>query len=139
MQIGAFLCFKISGDCLFLEKITEILKITPRKTYRAGDVCKNKYLEFAYQEDCWLASYEVPEEQSFEDAVTEFLQPYLLQKELIVDLAKKHSISLFISLYPEENQMNICLSKKILEILYELNVELNMTTLYLSDFYEGKA
>jgi hypothetical protein len=138
MQIGAYLYFRISGSNLNFEEITNSLNIMPCTIKKKGDIQKSKYGEFICEEDSWLYDYEIPEEQSLEDAIIVFTQPFLLKKCYIEDLSKTKTITLWVSLYPEGNQMNVNLSKKIISILGELNIEIDITTAYLSDFYSGK-
>jgi hypothetical protein len=137
MKIGAYLYFKIIGENLNFDEINSTLNILPSNIYRKGDVFKNRFVDVVTQEDCWSANYEIPEIQSLEDAMLSFIQPYIIQQKYITNLSKKYDVKLWISLYPDNNQMNINLSKKIITALYDLKIELEITAAYLSEFYDG--
>jgi len=138
MNEGAYLYFRISGNNLDIKAITKELNITAYNTHKKGEIYKSKYGEFICPEDSWQTQYEIPTEQLLENAIIEFIKPYLSKKSFITNLQKEHAVSLWLSLYPYENQMTTSLSKKMIAILHDINIEFNITATYLSDFYDGK-
>lgn len=139
MQVGAYLHLRVLGENIDMENISNTLNVRPCNTYKKGDIFKSKYNEMVCQEDCWSINYEIPEKQSLDEAIISFTQPFHLNKYYMMELTKTYNVKLWISLYPEEYQMNLDISNKIISILHDLNIELSITTIYLSDFYEGKA
>ena len=142
MKYVEHLYFRISGEDLCFSDINTVLDFAKPITHKKGEIIEKKYQskngDNIIKEDSWLTDYKIPKNQSFEDAVVEFLKPYLPHKNFISEMSKKHAITLWVSAYPEVYQLNINLSKKIISILHELNIEMDITYLYLVDIYEGR-
>ena len=138
MNIGAFLYLRISGNDLDIERISTVLNEIPCQSFKVGEVRNTKYGTVVYKEDCWMSEYIMPENQSFDEAVVQFMQSYLSQREFINALAEKNDITVWGSVYPDENQCNIGLSKSTIRFLHSFGVDFDLTMTFLSDFYEGK-
>jgi hypothetical protein len=134
MKEGVFLNFRITGENLDFDEISEITGLVPSKVYRKGDEFSTKYFNHVSSTDCWLTDYEIPEERSLKEALTEFLLPFMKNKEYISNLAKKQCIEVWISIYPINRQMNIQISRQEIAMLAELNVELGIVITDLSEF-----
>ncbi len=135
MNIGAFLKLRISGENLVFDEISSILNVNPQIIHKKGEVHEDGYV---VMDDSWLTKYEVPKWQFLDDDIIEFLLPFLSKKEFIVELTKRYTVTLWVSLYPKDIQMNVNFSSKVIEMLNELNIQMDITFLCLVDFYEGK-
>ena len=138
MNVGAFLYLRISGDDLDFDEISRTTNEIPCNTYTKGDVIKNQFFANTITEDCWQSEYHVPKEQSLNEAILSFLQPYVMQESYIVNLSKKNRVTLYLSAYPESYQYCINLSKEAIATLYRLNIEFEIVLATLSDFYDVK-
>ncbi|MCL2281442.1 MAG: DUF4279 domain-containing protein [Dehalococcoidia bacterium] len=140
MEIGAYLYFRISGDNLCLDEITQTLNMHSPSVRRKGEFVKSRFgeqFDTTIKEDSWSVYCEIEEDQSFENAVLEFLQPFLPHKDFIVDLTKRYEVIFYPSLYPRGYHMYIHFPNKVLEILNVLNIELGIVAEYLEEFYNG--
>ena len=111
--------------------------MTPSVTIKKGKGTKSQHINSALTEDCWQADYEIPAEQSLEDAIDYFLPAHINEAEYC-EWPDNISAELWISIYPEERYTSIQLSEKILKKLTALNIRLGIAITGLSDFYGGK-
>jgi len=134
METDTFLYFRISGNNLCLDEITQALNLPSPSVHWAGEFVKSKYgekFDTTIKEDSWQVGCRIEEEQSFEDAVIQFLQQFLPHKDFIASLAKRYEIIFYVSLYPDEYHMSTHFSKRVLEMLNVLSVELCVTAMYV--------
>lgn len=134
-----FVDLRISGQNIDLEGLTESLSIPPNHICKKGDVkydgITKKY--FTYSEDCWTGGIQVENEEETESKISGFIDLLYKNKETIQQLSKFHHITLWITLHPDTNQFNLHLSNKILEKINELGINVDITCMYLQEFYSG--
>ena len=135
LGIGGYLYFRISGQGLDIDKITNSLGVQPQIAYKEGDTYKGKYGVNTYEEDCWMAGYEIPSNKSFESATEEFFAQFTPSKDYIRKLSECFEVKAYISLYPEEEQFAIHLNKTTISILNTLETELSISFSYIVELY----
>ena len=137
MKEGAFLYLRVTGEDLDFSSITKMTGMPPSVTFKKGNSTKNNHIIFVLTEDCWQADYEIPTEQSLEDAIDCFL-PALINEADHFEWSDNISAELWISVYPEGRYTSIQLSEKILKKLTALNIKLGIAITGLVDFYGEK-
>ena len=137
MKEGAFLYLRVTGKNLDFSSITKITGMTPSVTFKKGNSTKNNHINYVQTEDCWQADYEIPTEQTLEDAIDCFLPAHIDEAEHF-EWPDSISAELWISVYPEERYTSIQLSERMLKKLTALNIKLGIAITGLVDFYGEK-
>lgn len=131
-----FFCkFRITGESLIPDEITQVLDIVPDKSYKKDEIKELNNEKITYIEGCWMKNFETDDYDHFQDLILEFLQPFILKKEQIINLRKQFSITLWISLYPDNNQISFHIPSALIEEVSKLGISLDITTIYLENFY----
>ena len=137
--MNAFIDLRISGQGLNHAEITSQIKVTPNHTFKKGDVVLSKVTgeETIHKEDTWIAGVECCscDGESIEQALAGFLEKILPSAKYLSELACRHSITLWVSAYPEAEQINLHLSNKVIHILFEMGIALDFNVLFLKEFY----
>ena len=133
-----FINLRISGIGLNLEEITQKLKTDPNTSFKKGDTSIGRHKEIImHTEDYWIYGEKFDEDVSIDEMTKQFVVKYLPCKNYIKELAEQFNITLWVSLYLEDIQFNVHLSAENLKSITELGVTLDITFMYLRDFYEG--
>ena len=106
---------RITGIGLNLLEITNYLGINPDYAYKKGDTYidqKHGGKEIIYQEDCWIVGIENHHGESLAQTVDRFLDSLLQSAVYLNKLSKEFRVTIWISAYPENEQINLHLPKK---------------------------
>jgi hypothetical protein len=139
LTMNAFINLRISGVGLDLQKITRSLLLEPDGSYKKGDVVISNITgkETVHKEDSWIAGIETQGKKSVEDAVVSFLETLEPHSAYLKELSSSFDVTLWLSLYPEYEQMNVHLSHSVIAQAYEMGVSIGVSAMFLKDFYEG--
>ena len=139
MEKRGFLRLRITGHNLNHKEITSKLNQKPSFLYHEGESYIPEYGDkkaIIYKEDCWLLEIEKDETLTFDDAIFSLLAPYKKSAEFLYELSVTFNVTLWISVYPDQNISNIYLSSKTLKLLSDMGISINFTTSFLKGFYD---
>lgn len=74
---------------------------------------------------------------SLEDEVVRFVEQLYCFKSYVKNLSSRYSIKLWLSIYPETDQMNLCFTSKIIEKVSDMGIDIDVSILCLQQFYQG--
>ena len=132
-----FVKFRISGQNIDLERISKTLNIVPDYSYKKGDTNYDIFKQaITYIEDCWIAGIKIENENETEEKISEFVSLFYENKSFVQQLSKMHCITLWITLHPDI-QFNLHFSKKVLDMISELGIDMDITCMQLQEFYSG--
>ena len=140
MFAKGYVDIRISGIGLDEEAISKNLGLIPNTFYTKGDTfVDEKYggTKIEYEEDCWIVGTETEFNEAIEHTIDRFLEVLLPSAEYLKDLSRKHNITLWVSLYPEDEQSNIHISGKTINALCQIGISLDCSVSFLKDFYNG--
>lgn len=134
-----FVNLRISGQSIDFERITESLSISPNHICKKDDMKYDKITKkhFTCSEDCWTGGIQIENEEETENKINGFIDLLYENKEMIQQLSKCHNITLWITLHPDTIQFNLHLSNKVLKKINELGIDIDITCMYLQEFYSG--
>lgn len=133
MEQKIFLQFRIEGEKIDFDKINACFGKASH-TYRKGEVFKNKYSQNTAESDCWLGDYEIPDEQNLSEAIEQFIAPFYQNKDFLHKLAADNKVKFWLSVYMNDRYANIELPKKVIGMIFEMNIDLAVAITYLGDF-----
>ena len=139
MIINGFIDLRIGGQGLNLNEITQTLSIRPDHAYKKGDMVFSKITktETVHKEDSWIAGVKVEEGGSLEKATVRFLEKLRPNSDYLKMLASSFDVILWLSLYPDNEQMNVHLSPSIIAQVYEMGISIDVEAAFLKQIYEG--
>ena len=140
MNGKGFVKLRIAGQNLNFEEITQALSQKPSCTYKKGECYTPKYGDkqpIIYKEDCWLFEVEKQEDETIDATVYRFLTKFEKSKEYINKLSQKAELTLWVSVYPDNEQSNIHLENKTLKLLADIGLVVDFDIMFLKDFYDG--
>lgn len=135
--MAIFLKFRVSGHNIDFKKLDGVFAgrnihfCKEGEPYRCECMKEKRY----YIEDVFLIDQEYPDEMTVDAAVWDFLSSFQLQQQEISMFAQHYKTMFWIALYPDEYHMNVCISPKTISLLAKFNVELNIESSYLQNFY----
>ena len=134
-----FLYLRIAGHALdFDQIISDLHAYFPYKIMREGEECSKRFHPGkVHTEDIWLSEYTSGEEELIESALYDFISAYLPAKESIRELSALHDVSFVCSVYPDDNQCGIKLSKKVISAASDMQASIRIDAAFLKEFYEG--
>ncbi len=136
MKEGAFLNLRITGDNLDFNFIDKITGLQSDVTFRKGQRINDKHIKQVVETDIWQSGYEVPEEQSLDDAVLHFLTP-CHESRKICEWPTDVCVEFYVSVYPTERLTSVEFSKEVLKIFTDIQMSVAVVVTGLSDFYGG--
>ena len=140
MEGKGFVKLRITGQDLNLEQINNELSQQPSFTYRKGDTYTPKFGDkqpIIYKEDCWLFEVEKQEDETIDATVYSFLTKFEKSKEYLNKLSQKAELTLWVSVYPDNEQSNIHLENKTLKLLADIGLVVDFDIMFLKDFYDA--
>ena len=140
MEGKGYVKLRITGQDLNLEQINNELSQQPSFTYRKGDTYTPKFGDkqpIIYKEDCWLFEVEKQEDETIDATVYRFLTKFEKSKEYINKLSQKAELTLWVSVYPDNEQSNIHLENKTLKLLADIGLAVDFDIMFLKDFCDG--
>lgn len=135
-----FVCLRISGTNINLQEVSDMLKTKPSMTHKKGDIHTNKRVSgqvIVHQEDCWIVKTETASNETIEKATKRFLDGLLPSAAYLKNLAGKYNATLWISAYPETEQINLHLSQNTIKRIFDLGITLDFSIMFLKQFYDG--
>ena len=140
MEGKGFVKLRITGQDLNLEQINNELSQQPSFTYRKCDTYTPKFGDkqpIICKEDCWLFEVEKQEDETIDATVYRFLTKFEKSKEYINKLSQKAELTLWVSVYPDNEQSNIHLENKTLKLLADIGLVVDFDIMFLKNFYDG--
>ena len=133
----SFLSLRISGIYIDVDMISEQFG-KPHYTYKKGQEMMSKFNEKAdvYDEDCCIYSTESTHSETAEMCLNRFLKTILPKSKLLKSMSEIYNITLWISIYPDDEQNNFHISKDSLKAIYNMGITLDISTYFLKEFYE---
>lgn len=121
--------FRIIGDTLDPDKVTELFEITPDKSYRVGDpIERTTPVPQFYNHTQWSIRSEVEPEMELQFHIHNLLQKLLPHAEIILELSKSYRVEFYCSIFGESNKPQILLHHDILSGLSKLGASVMITT-----------
>lgn len=140
MDIRTFIDLRISGIGLDIQGVSDGLKMLPDKSYTKGDIFidhKHGGKETVYEEDCWIMGIESVDEESAEQLVNRFLAMLLPSADYLKKIATIHNATIWLSVFPDGEQLSIHLSEYAISKIHELGVSFDYTVMFLKQLYDG--
>ena len=66
-----------------------------------------------------------------------FLTRFIKSKEYIKELSDNFDATLWVSVYPDDEQSNIHLENKTLKIISDMGLIVDLDIMFLKEFYDG--
>ena len=139
MKGDIFIKLRITGQDIDSEEITHSL-VQPDFSYHKGDSYTPKYgdkLTITYNEDCFMYERQMLEGETLDQALAAFLSRFEGSAGYIKELSDRYNVTLWISVYPDDEQSSIHLSSDIVSRLADMGVTVDIDMLFLKDFYSG--
>ena len=139
MEGKGFVKLRVTGQDLNLEQINKELSQQPSFTYRKGDTYTPKFGDkqpIIYKEDCCVFDVEKQEDETIDATVYRFLTKFVKSKEYLNKLSQKAELTLWVSVYPDNEQSNIHLENKTLKLLADIGLVVDFDIMFLKDFYD---
>lgn len=140
MCVNAFVDLQISGLGLSLQEITARLSISPEHSAKKGDVFVNqKYggKTTIYPEDFWIVGTKMQPDETVLQMLERFLFSLMPASSYLKDLSSEFNVTVWVSTYPETDQINIHLPQNVVRMLHDLGVNFDYSVSYLKEFYDG--
>ena len=140
MNGKGFVKLRIAGQNLNFEEITQALSQKPSCTYKKGECYTPKYGDkqpIVYKEDIWVFEVEKQENETIDNMVYNFLTNFENSIEYINKLSSNSDLTLWISVYPDDEKSNIHLENKTLKLIADMGLVIEFDIMFLKDFYEG--
>ena len=140
MEGNGFVKLRITGENLNFEEIIQALSCQPSFTYRKGEHCTPKFGDKRpkiHKEDCLLFETEKQDDETIDDMLYKFLTGFTKSKEYINELSKNADITLWVSVYPDEEQSNIHLGNKTVKLLGDMGLSVDFNIMFLKNLYDG--
>jgi len=80
---------------------------------------------------------ETASNETIEKATKRFLDGLLPSAAYLKNLAGKYNATLWISAYPETEQINLHLSQNTIKRIFDLGITLDFSIMFLKQFYDG--
>jgi len=132
-----FIKLRIVGEGLDISNISQTLKMEPTISYKKDDIRVYRNETIKYKEDCWLLDVEIANEEEIEFAIDDFVSKFIAHMEIIREWAKKCSITLWLTLYPESIQLNFHMSNDTLKKIESCGIDFDVSIMCLQEFYNG--
>ena len=134
-----FVDFAIVGQNIDLEEVSNTLNITPRHTYKKGDLYYDKIAKHSgtYIEDGWSFNIEIENIDETEEKLFEVVNLLHKNKEYIQQLSNVHDVTLWVTIYQDSCQYHLRFSKNVLSKISELGIDAGITCMQLQEFYTG--
>ena len=135
----SFVMLRISGNDLELNIISKQLGIIPEYAYKKGDPIiskQNNKIVGKYNEDCWIYGMESHCNETTEMCLERFLEKILPNSAYLKTISVIYNITIWISVYSDDEQNNFHVSKNSLKTIYEMGATLDISTSFLKEFYE---
>ena len=137
--ISGYIFLRISGENLDFNEISKMLNILPKISYKKGDKrILSNFEEVVYTEDCWLIEYRIPKKTEILKAIQKFLGRFNNKRDYLRNISKKYMITLWISVYPDDIQINFNIPHNTIQIISEMGIDIDISITYLQDFYLEK-
>lgn len=140
----SFAKLRISGIDLNIEEITVKLGINPSCSYRKGETIVrrrnykyDKNIRTTYEEDCWMCEIESLSEETPEMCATRLLNLVYPNYQYIKNLSNTYKITLWVSVYPDNEQYNFHLSSRHMDLLMRIGATLDISTTFLNRITQG--
>ena len=134
----SFVALRISGNELNTNIISEELGIIPHYTQKKGNPITSKYTNEIvghYEEDCWIYEIESNCKDTTEMCLERLFLTILPHSKYLKNLSAKHNVTIWVSIYPDNEQNNLHLSENILKVICEMGATLEISTLFLESLY----
>ena len=134
-----FIDLRISGMGLDLQDITKNLSMKPAFSSKKGDVIFNKATgtETIHKEDSWIVGVETAPGASIEQTIEKFLKQLIPAASYLKDLAAKFEVTVWVSTFPETEQINVHLSPQAINDIHEIGASFDCSVKFLKQFYDG--
>lgn len=126
-----FIHFNIKGEDLNLDNITETLQLMPTMTYKKNEERVIKDKNIIYQEDAWIYSIEIEDEDTCEKHIEQFIKQLSINKEYINNISVKNvSVYIEIVIYSENYQYHICIKNDLIKKMGEMGLDIWFTYMF---------
>ena len=135
-----FIDLRISGIGLDFQEITRNLSMKPNYSYKKGDVVFSKVpgIETIHKEDLWIAGIEIAAGKTIEQTLAQFLKQLIPAARYLKKLAIKYEVTVWVSAYPETEQINVHLSPQVIHDINEIGASFDCGVMFLKQFYDGQ-
>jgi len=136
----SYIILRISGHGLNIDEITDQLDIGPIKAQKKGDTFISRWHggeQIIYQEDFWISERKFIENNKLENEIESFVMQLKSSAAYLKSLAQKHSVTVWVSSYPDGEQANVHITSATISALSEIGATLDCSMVFLKDFYEG--
>ena len=138
--------FRIAGDLLVPEDLATLFKMQPKLSHIKGEEIKSSFLIWEYAigtthyQGSWLAEPKVPDEQSIEKAIEDFIyqfSPFSKHVRGLVD-SNKYNFTLWLTIFPEDVQLHFRISPDVISRLFDMGITFGVSIMSLQDIYAGR-
>lgn len=130
-----YINMRISADSLNIEEINKEFDFINPIYHKKGDKGEYKGEKFVFNEDIWQIKTEVVDNdlvETFEQLIIKLYD----KKTFLQELSSKSDFSLWITIYPDNVQINFRLKNDILKKLTEIGANLDLSVMNLTQLYD---
>lgn len=130
-----FFSIRITGNNLDFNSISEKLEIRNAVCHKKGISVLQNDEEIVFDEDIWESKIEIKDDESLQNEIDKYVEQLGKHSEYIKELSLTNEISLWLTVYPDNYQLNFRLSKKTIGMLSQMGLNLDISIMNLHDLY----
>lgn len=136
MKTLYYLCLRISGEKLDFNELQCRFPFANTYCCKKGESVERLGIKTEFMEDIWQTKFESENIEEFQNGMYEFIKKLESKAKYINKLEQDHSVSLWVTVYPDETQTNIHISPDIIKILCAIGVDLDISIMNLNAIYD---
>lgn len=132
-----YISLRIAGEKLDFDSISCTLEMENPMCHKKGDIHEYNGEKHVFKEDIWQVRTEVENDKYLEKAIEKFISHMDKHSSYINKLSLDNDISFWVTIYPEDVQLNLRLSNSIIKKLYEMGITFDLSIMNLNEFYKS--
>ena len=132
-----FLKLRIAGIDIPFEEIIHAVGKRWKIKCRKGKSHQYDMNQMQNNEDSIIFEREIDSQSSINDELADFVDQLYNLKDYLVELKFAFSIKLWISIYPETEQLYFGLTSSVIRKIADLGIDIDVSILCLQEFYRG--
>lgn len=130
-----FFSMRITGDNLDFNSISEKLGIKNAVYHNKGISLLQNDEEIVFDEDIWESKIEIKDDESLQNVIDKHVELLFRCYQYIKELSSTNEISLWLTVYPDNYQLNFRLSEKTMKMISQMKINFDISIMNLHDLY----
>ena len=132
-----FINLRIEGDSIDFDAITSATGADKVSCLQRGKEYTVRDKKFIAENDIFQALYEIPDDSGLNAGVQSVVNKLYESCSLIKSLSSENDVTLWLTLYPEEYQLNFNLTNDSVRKMGEMGIDFDLSVMSLQKFYDG--